>query len=59
MHAELGRPTGHAGTPLDDQQAMLGLYAVARRMRRMSLQRMYDITFPKAARPSEALRIPS
>ena len=23
-----GRPTGHAGTPLDDQQAMLGLYAV-------------------------------
>ena len=27
-HAGLGRPAGHAGTPLDDQQAMLGLYAV-------------------------------
>ena len=27
MHAELGRPAGHAGTPLDDQQAMLRLYA--------------------------------
>ena len=28
-HAGLGRPAGHADTPLDDQQAMLGLHAVA------------------------------
>ena len=27
-HAGLGRPAGHADTPLDDQQAMLGLHAV-------------------------------
>ena len=26
-HAELGRPAGNAGTPWDDQQAMLRLYA--------------------------------
>ena len=25
-HAGLGRPAGHADTPLDDQQAMLGLH---------------------------------
>ena len=25
-HAELGRPVGYADTPLDDQQAMLGLH---------------------------------
>ena len=25
-HAGLGRPAGHADTPVDDQQAMLGLH---------------------------------
>ena len=25
-HAGLGRPVGHADTPVDDQQAMLGLH---------------------------------
>ena len=30
-HAELGRPVGYADTPLDDQQAMLGLHQTTNR----------------------------
>ena len=30
-HAGLGRPAGHADTPLDDQQAMLGLHQTTNR----------------------------
>ena len=46
-HAGLGRPAGHADTPLDDQQAMLGLHQANCSM--LLLDDAHDLTFPKEA----------